>query len=438
MATLPHTSAPSSEGSSTVKQHTVIIGAGIIGCATAYYLSRDRTLKSTNSVHLVESSPELFASASGKSGGFLAEDWFDSASCSLGELSFRLHRELANEHNGLERWGYSRSTGTSFIEGRPGARKRDRANGNGLSQDWLADGGSRAEQVSGAAVHEFKSHDEDGGPVWLNRRHGDSLEVLGEEGTLGQVDPLRLSHFLLNESLKAGVVLHQPARPLSLSGSNLTILSTSNGKSEVETLPCTHLLIASGAWTPRVFSALFPNARCKIPISAYAGHSLVLRSPRWTALHEPAGCHAVFASARKGLNPEIFSRIGGEVYIAGLNSTSIALPETATDAAVEASSIAQLKAVAARYLGEKEGDIQVVREGLCFRPVTPGGAPIVAKVSDQQLRSEGDGGLNVFVAAGHGPWGISLSLGTGKVMAEMLHGMSMEDLSADIQGMGLQ
>jgi len=52
---------------------TVIIGAGIIGCSTAYYLSENAT-GSNNAIHLVENSPELFASASGKSGGFLAAD----------------------------------------------------------------------------------------------------------------------------------------------------------------------------------------------------------------------------------------------------------------------------------------------------------------------------------------------------------------------------
>jgi len=52
---------------------TVIIGAGIIGCATAYYLSELEGVD-PSSIHLIESSPELFASASGKSGGFLAED----------------------------------------------------------------------------------------------------------------------------------------------------------------------------------------------------------------------------------------------------------------------------------------------------------------------------------------------------------------------------
>lgn len=52
---------------------TVIVGAGIIGCATAYYLSHSGHTK-PDTIHLVEASPELFASASGKAGGFLAAD----------------------------------------------------------------------------------------------------------------------------------------------------------------------------------------------------------------------------------------------------------------------------------------------------------------------------------------------------------------------------
>jgi myosin-crossreactive antigen len=52
---------------------TVIIGAGIIGCATAYYLANSGNT-CPDTIHLVEVSPELFASASGHAGGFLAED----------------------------------------------------------------------------------------------------------------------------------------------------------------------------------------------------------------------------------------------------------------------------------------------------------------------------------------------------------------------------
>lgn len=52
---------------------TVIVGAGIVGCATAYYLATSGGTK-PDTIHLIEASPELFASASGKAGGFLASD----------------------------------------------------------------------------------------------------------------------------------------------------------------------------------------------------------------------------------------------------------------------------------------------------------------------------------------------------------------------------
>jgi glycine/D-amino acid oxidase-like deaminating enzyme len=51
----------------------VIIGAGIIGCSTAYYLS-ESTRTQAQRIHLVEISPELFHCASGLAGGFIAAD----------------------------------------------------------------------------------------------------------------------------------------------------------------------------------------------------------------------------------------------------------------------------------------------------------------------------------------------------------------------------
>jgi glycine/D-amino acid oxidase-like deaminating enzyme len=59
-----------------------------------------------------------------------------------------------------------------------------------------------------------------------------------------------------------------------------------------------------------------------------------------------------------------------------------------------------------------------VREGLCFRPVSDSGMPIISRSEDISIK--GGGGL--YVASGHGPWGISLSLGTGFVMSEALQG----------------
>lgn len=66
---------------------TVIVGTGIIGCATAYYLSLSGHTK-PDTIHLVEASEELFASASGKAGGFLAAD------CTVLFFSFACRRYL--------------------------------------------------------------------------------------------------------------------------------------------------------------------------------------------------------------------------------------------------------------------------------------------------------------------------------------------------------
>lgn len=102
--------------------------------ATAYHLSQ---LSPGLNIHLLDSSPSLFASASGKAAGFLARDWFPPATASLGALSFDLHRRLAEEHDGSRLWGYCPSTTFSLPEARqaPGGKK---------GEDWLFEGVSRS------------------------------------------------------------------------------------------------------------------------------------------------------------------------------------------------------------------------------------------------------------------------------------------------------
>ncbi|KAI9700688.1 MAG: hypothetical protein M1836_002057 [Candelina mexicana] len=408
---------------------TVILGAGIVGCSTAYFLSQSPRTQAQH-IHLVEPSPRLFASASGYAAGFLARDWFSSSVAAVGALSFDLHKELAEKHNGKERWGYSRSTGTSLSEdGRLGGERGD---------DWLREGGSRAEV---AAKHEFGGGEY---PSWLTRREGGRIEVISEDDSTAIVDPLRLSTYLLDECRQRGVQLHHPAKALSAAKDMRGELSSIRIVSEEGTetdIPCTRLIITAGAWTPRVFSTLFPSSKTRIPISSLAGHSLVVKSPRWTKINEERGCHAVFTTDSSGYSPEIFSRVGGEIWLGGLNSSSTPLPNLATETEIQDEAIEQLMQTSKRLLGLPDGgeeDLEVVRKGLCFRPVTPSGRPIIARVPDAKLgdrfstRGEGDGG--VFVAAGHGPWGISLSLGTGMVLSEMVEGRTP---SASVKSLGL-
>jgi len=155
--------------------NTVILGTGIIGVSTAYYLSLSQP---PSSIHLVESSPKLFASASGYAAGFLAADWFSSSVSALGKLSFDEHKRLAEEFGGREKWGYMKSQAVSYAAKRSSGKK---ARGD----DWLREGGSRT-GASNEGVSEIVTGEEDA-PRWLRRAEGDIVKVISEEGTMAQV-----------------------------------------------------------------------------------------------------------------------------------------------------------------------------------------------------------------------------------------------------------
>ncbi|KAI9669636.1 MAG: hypothetical protein M1831_007332 [Alyxoria varia] len=390
----------------TTSSNTVILGAGIIGTSTAYYLSQSSNTPA-RSIHLVEATPSLFSSASGYAAGFLASHWFGPETASLGELSFRLHRELAEKHGGWEKWGYSRSTVTSLADAG--------SNGQG-GENWLMEGRSRAEIKGGGK-----------GPSWLAKREGQEMNIISDGESTAQVDPKRLCEFLMKESRDRGVQLHHPAKAISVSkdmrGEVAKVRIARDDGEELD-LPCSKLIITCGAWTSHVLSSLFPSAKVNVSIGALAGHSLLVRSPQWTADQEVGGCHAVFASDTHGFSPAIMSRVGGEIYIGGLNDSSLTLPEIASDAKPDPRSIETLKQVSKDVLGiSNMDDLEILREGLCFRPMTERGPLLLCRMPDHTLgdmttRGGAEGG--VFISAGHGPWGIALSLGTGKVLAEIV------------------
>jgi glycine/D-amino acid oxidase-like deaminating enzyme len=262
--------------------------------------------------------------------------------------------------------------------------------------------------------------------------------------TTAQVEPRRLCQWLLDKCVERGVGVHQPARVVGLSTDvrdELAGVRVVSLRDEVEfEIPCTKLVITAGPWTPKVFSTLFPSARMTIRITSLAGHSVVLKSPRWNTEHsnaDLAASHAVFTTDPSGFNPEFFSRTGGEIWFGGLNSSILPLPPDAGKAKPDPKAIKRMMKIAKRLLGLPEmEDLEIVSEGLCFRPVARSGNPIISRIADKQLGPEiktrrgGDGG--VFASVGHGPWGIALSLGTGRVLADLIEGV---EPSCDIRGL---
>ncbi|KAI0796980.1 FAD dependent oxidoreductase-domain-containing protein [Abortiporus biennis] len=590
----------------------VILGGGIIGLSTAYYLSQFTSSPSSTSsdrhpslspsdsitspsskvrIHIVDPSPELFASASGKAGGFLAKDWFKKSVLPLGGFSFDLHRKLAEEFNGREKWGWSESVSYSMdrenecevdyvddeedleedsgvqldndddkdqlepileeglnvsatLATSPAARVAaanvasvisSLANmgrntpsptpSDGSNPDWLANGSSRTSAASSSTGGEsidcsspFKNNhkNDPNWPKWIRARRS-SLQAVTDKTTTAQVDPLRLCQFLYEECLKRGVIMHHPVRVTELlphpstspDGRKFTsrlrlehLTFDANGKlvqseqRKIEDITCDTILLSAGCWTPKVYQTLFPKAN-KIPqIKPLAGYSVVMRSKRWpppppsidplllssspsrtsVALlssklgknpntsttpvsNSPPICHAIFTSDPSGFSPEIFSRAGGEIWLGGLNSSSIPLPEFPTNHIPSPSPLPNsshhpsttiifnlensssdptktLKSVGRTLCGP---NVEFIKEGLCFRPVTPNGKPVIAKINNKDLlgnpspeKEESAGLPEVYVATGHGPWGITMSLGTGYVMAEMILG---KEPSVDVKSL---
>lgn len=390
---------------------TVILGGGIIALSTAYYASLS---SSSSEIHILESNANFFESASGYAAGFLARDWFSPSVAELGELSFALHQKLAEEHSGATRWGYSGSTGISISQ--LGSKTR--------GEDWLFKGTSRAQTAASLATRPTYMN-----PVWL--ASSGQAQIISKPDTTAQVDPLRLCQFLLEQCIARGVVFHQPAKATRIKSDNGVITGVYITESDTEKLIlCQKVLIACGVWSPVVFDELFPSASTSLPITSLAGHSLVLRSPRWKP-EDTGDCHAIFAVSPDGWSPEFFSRRGGEIYLAGYNSSTIPIPELASKTVIQEDDIEIMIKEARVLLGN---DVEVVRTGLCHRPVTNTGKPILGRVASTHIGLDdvdGPGGL--YVASGHGPWGISLSLGTGKVMAEMMTG---ERTSVDVSPLG--
>ncbi|KPI44196.1 putative oxido C1F5.03c [Cyphellophora attinorum] len=436
---------------------TVIIGGGIIGLATAYYLSEERPpVEGSNpSIHVVDSSHSLLLSASGHAGGFLAKDWFSPASASLGGLSFALHRRLADEHDGFRKWGYvgTRTYSLSIDErGVGSAAKQSRG------EDWVTSGTSRA-GVAPANAREDSAREQNA---------IDATEMLNPDGSRHASRHSRL--FLIEKCKARSVEFHLSTTPLgietdpktnNISGLSCSFYNEDRRTTNEDVLPCNTLIMTAGAWTPAVFKTLFPSSKLRIPISPLAGTSLLARSPRYTtpfsldaSATDPSRNenhsmgYAIYCSPmpptfrghRYSYAPEAFARLGPdsrpEIWIGGLNHPHLSLPKKAEDVEalrqsrgtadvdelrkclVQLCGKVALENSDARNSGLNEDDLDIVRQGLCFRPVSQTGVPLIGRLDEKLLGSEikkvDSGG--VFIASGHGPWGISLSLGTGEQM----------------------
>jgi glycine/D-amino acid oxidase-like deaminating enzyme len=161
------------------------------------------------------------------------------------------------------------------------------------------------------------------------------------------------------------------------------------------------VILAMGPWTGRAAAGL------RLPrIHGLKGHSVTL-----AAAGVPA--HALFVDYRladgRRLEPEIFPRPDGEVYVCGMADPA-PLPDSPEGVLVSEEACAVLAGAAGR-VSTRLAAAPIIRSQACYRPVTDDGLPLIGPVSEV---------AGVFVATGHGPWGMLNAPATGRALAELI------------------
>src|SRR5262245_25970929 len=330
----------------------VVCGAGVMGAATAYFLARRGV-----EVTVIERSGVACA-ASGKSGGFLALDWCDDSPLGpLARASFALHAELAKS----------------------------------IPTDY----GYRRMETFMLAAHEqgtLRGEHRVTPPRWVDGA-GLVTAALGSTETTAQVHPALFTAALI-ESARARVRIGVVEEIVQRDGAAVGV------RVDGATLVADAVVLALGPWTSRVAGRLLPRVR------GLKGYSVTL-----DAAGVPA--HALFVDYRtadgRALEPEIFPRPDGTVYVCGMADPQ-PLPESAEGVRVDDAACAVLARAAGRVSATLAA-AAITRRQACYRPVTDDGLPLIGRVP---------GVVGAYVATGHGPWGMLNAPGTGFALAELI------------------
>lgn len=214
---------------------------------------------------------------------------------------------------------------------------------------------------------------------------------------------------------------------------DLILMDDDGGQS---TLTCDNLVLAAGPWTPVVFETLFPQAPIKIEAVIDAGDWIIFSNPE---LRSAKPIAAVYFDEIVGEKLEFAGRNDQKVWATGPKSPIGTLPKAGDAPEPDEKAILKLLANATRFLKHKQGDgpgLHVVQQGRSFRPETPSRLPIISAVPGSKLTTQDttilsdDRRPSVFINSGHGSHGISLGMGSGKVMSQIILGRKPDvDLS---------
>ncbi|KAF9078397.1 FAD dependent oxidoreductase [Rhodocollybia butyracea] len=388
------------------RKDIVIIGAGIIGCSTALYLTRHPSFSSSTTIKVIEASRHGPAQgASGKAGGLVAKWAYPKE---LSAISFAEHVKLAQEYNGKDLWGW-RFVGCGSWEGK-GAVVSAEESGTGAGAGGQRKSLEKTLGLDGDRKRDPVSRKRKGLPdnlLWVDENLTKSYSPMAPDGDTAQVHPFQFTTSMMHLAAEKGAqLISGRVTKLNISEGKINGVTFTHPNSELsQTLSASHVIITAGAWSPSILPTL--------PISATRAHSITIHPQPSVTISPYVLFTEIKLPGHRGLivSPEIYARPDNEVYACGPGDDSL-LPESVDDVLVDQTACESIRKHVSSISPELQHGVVDKRQA-CFLPaVNTGGGPIIGAAS--QIAQ------GLFIATGHTCWGICNAPGTAKALSEII------------------
>lgn len=246
---------------------------------------------------------------------------------SIVPLSYKLHAELAAEHNGAQRWGYRKiHCGSLSAKGRPIITGKNGAGGL-PAQEW-----AKLPKRDGKALEKLRAAGLPKDLDWFAPETITGYSEMGDPSTTAQVHPYQFTTSMaeLAEEKGAKIILGA-VTAIDYSEKQVKSVTYEDKESKkIQIIPATDVIVSAGPWTSHVF----PEA----PIEAVRAHSVTIKADVTPyAIFSEIDLPSNFAADGteknqrrrrhgKTVSPEMYARPNGEVYACGTSP----LPQATT------------------------------------------------------------------------------------------------------------
>ncbi len=371
-----------------LKKDVCVIGGGVMGLATAYYL-----LKTGKTVAVLEKAEVGSGASSSCDDMILLQSKKPGITLTLAMESLEMYKELPVELGADI--GFLSLGGMVIIEDEKQLK---------IMEDFVK------QQISYGLDVEIVGRD----ILFKKQPHVAKYMIASTySASDSQVNPLLLMRAFLHNGLKMGmdVFRYTPVQEITQTGDHWKV----TGKGEVS-VECDSVVIAAGAWSAQIGELLgvdIPIRPIKGQIAVTEQIASIGETNCWTAAYIASKHDPSIMPDRSEYDKEIglgfaFSRASEGNYLIGSTRENAGFDKTTNFKA-----IARMLEQTRQYFPIMN-EVNIIRTMAGFRPGTKDGSPIIGEIDDFP---------GLFIAAGHEGDGVALSPITGKSVAEMVCGV---------------